>query len=103
MSRLSSSKPPPTPAGYIRLGLQKEEDLGVEVGVGALRPLAYELHLPEGFIAPCGETPGPAGKLDLRVLGRSLASRSQCLLHLHDMGGSQRGAGFQLRPRMRVG
>lgn len=52
VSRLSSSKPPPTSASHIRLGLQKEEDLGV--GVGAPKLPADKLHLLGVLLSPQG-------------------------------------------------
>lgn len=70
--RLSSSKPPPTPASHIRLGLQKEEDLGV--GVGALRLPADKLRFPGVLWSPEGDPRDQLGGW----ASESLAGPSPC-------------------------
>lgn len=74
VSSPSSSKPPPTPASHIRLGLQKEEDLGL--GVGAPRLPADRLQL-LGLLG--GDARGQLGGWALESLaGPSPADLSVC-------------------------
>lgn len=56
-------KPTSTPASHIRLGLQKEEDLGL--GVRTPRLIADKMHLLGRLIEPSGETWEPSERLGL--------------------------------------
>lgn len=60
-------KPTSTPASHIRLGLQKEEDLGL--GLRAPRLTADNLHLLRRLIELSGETSEPADRLGFGVPG----------------------------------
>lgn len=60
-------KPTSTPASHIRLGLQKEEDLGL--GLRAPKLTADKLRLLGRLSEPSGETSEPPDRLGLGVPG----------------------------------